>query len=426
MTDDVPENGFRAGAVLLAYRCVAEIVRVVAFAGTPFWPARWRVKERLHPPPSPFPKGGNEEVIWMHAASLGECKGLWALARALRTPGVRFVLTANTDAGLAFLREAVARDPEAHRLYAAPAPLDHPRIARRFLEAFRVRALVTFEVELWPHRFLAAQRAGVQVLWVSARWNARARRRYGIASAAARRVLREIAWTQAQSPEDADALRRAGCPRVETGADLRGLQYLDLRPADAAPGSSGRRGVAFVSFHARELPTLVAMMREAPEDGPVFVFPRKLREIAAFRDALASLGFALHSENPSAARRIVDRFGLVGIALREARFAVVGGSFAEGIGGHNLWEPWLAGCRVAIGPRHENQAWLAQRLRAAGILRVIDAPGAWRSFLAEPDAAEEGNASARLEGQVRSELSNAVASVRERLVEALSTRRAGI
>jgi 3-deoxy-D-manno-octulosonic-acid transferase len=361
----------------------------------------------------------------MHAASLGECKGLWALARALRDQGADFVLTANTALGLDFLRAEIARDPEAApgtRIRAEIAPLDHPCIARKFLATHQARALVIFEVELWPHWLLAARRAGVPVLWVSARWNARARRRYGRFPAAARRVLGSVAWMQAQSEEDADALRRAGCARVEVGGDLRGLQYRDAFATVATPRPArARNGIAFVSFHARELPALVPMARGADNENPLIVFPRKVGEFPAFLSALAPLGFVAHSRDPRAPCRVVDAFGLVGETLLDVRGAVVGGSFAdaEPIGGHNLWEPLLAGCRVAIGPHHANQAWLAERLRAAGLLRVIRGAAEWRAFLAEDAPSDAEVAAAR---EACRALENPVARLRERLADAMNSR----
>jgi 3-deoxy-D-manno-octulosonic-acid transferase len=259
------------------------------------------------------------------------------------------------------------------------------------------------------------------VLWLSARWNARARRRYGLFPAAARRVLQRVAWTQAQSERDADALRRAGCARVEVGGDLRGLPYLaENETAPPAAPWAERSGAAFVSFHANELPALVPMIREAREGSPLIVFPRKPREFPSFLAALAPLGFVAHSTDPRAARRVVDRFGLVGETLRNVRIAAVGGSFGTSrrIGGHNLWEPLLAGCRTAMGPHHENQAWLAARMQAAGNLRIVHGATEWADFLAD-DRVRTG--SENLAREARATLEKAARKVLERVAEAINS-----
>jgi 3-deoxy-D-manno-octulosonic-acid transferase len=251
------------------------------------------------------------------------------------------------------------------------APLDHPRVVRRFLRAHDVRALVLFELELWPHFAREARRAGRPVLWISAltpRWAPRA-------------VLENIDWTLAQTEADAARLRAAGAGDVETGADLRGLHYLEearLEEArraelrDAPDPKEARAGIALVSLHADELPGILPALSRARDDIPLFVFPRKTDSLPAFRAALKPLGFEPESVNPRAARQIVDRFGLVGGTLARCRAAVIGGSFAPH-GGHNLWEPLRAGVTTVIGPWHESQRYLAEKLEAAGLLKILPA-----------------------------------------------------
>lgn len=385
--------------VLWAFRFLAALEGIAhALTGRTLWPARWRLDERLFIPSSPEDARTNAGTIWLHAASLGEAKGLWAFAQILRrrlneeqgegNTGPRFLFTTNTVAGLGFLNGALEEAGDG-RQAARLAPPDHPRVAKAFLRAYDVRALVFFEVELWPHWIAATRnkkgRANVPSLWISARLTERARRRYAgnpLFAGAFRRVLRDITWIQTQTEEEEHALRRLGARDVVTGGDLRGLHYLAglhstaterLRsPADQNPA---RRGIAFVSLHAHELPVLLPEIRKAataPPENPVFVFPRRLEECSSFLRALAPLGFSLHSKNPLATRVIVDAFGRVGEALSQVRTAVIGGSFGAStrIGGHNLWEPLLAGTFIVIGPHHGSQAYLARRLETAGLLRV--------------------------------------------------------
>jgi 3-deoxy-D-manno-octulosonic-acid transferase len=332
--------------------------------GENLWPARWRPSERLGLPRlAPGPR------LWLHAASLGECKGLWAFARTLSSLPCGFVLTANTVEARDFLRARAAEAEDPERWHARLAPPDHPRCVRRFLEAVGARGLVLFEVELWPNFIRESRRANLPVFWISARLTRRAGRRYGRLRSAWRVTLRDIAWTQAHGAREAEALRSSGCEPVEVGGDLRGLSYLDAAPRE--PGArevAAREGFAFVSFHADELDALKKLVANTRE--PVYVLPRKPGEFARFASELAPLGFEPVSKNPRAARQIVDAFGRTGEILARVRGAVVGGSFS-GHGGHNLWEPLAAGVPAAIGPRHESQEYLAARLDAQGLLRVV-------------------------------------------------------
>jgi 3-deoxy-D-manno-octulosonic-acid transferase len=329
-------------------------------------PPRWRPSERLTLPRlAPGPR------LWLHAASLGECKGLWAFAQTLSSLPCGFVLTANTVEARDYLRARAADTEAPSRWHARLAPPDHPRVVRRFLEACGVRGLVLFEVELWPHFIRESRRGNIPVFWISARLTRRAARRYGLFPAAMREILRGIDWTQTHGMREAEALENYGCDPVEVGGDLRGLAYLDaapLEPSVDGAREAGREGFAFVSFHADELGALKKLVANTRE--PVYVLPRKAGEFARFASELAPLGFEPVSANPGATRQIVDAFGRTDEILARVRGAVVGGSFSDH-GGHNLWEPLAAGVPAAIGPRHESQEYLAARLDAQGLLRVV-------------------------------------------------------
>jgi 3-deoxy-D-manno-octulosonic-acid transferase len=337
-------------------------------SGRNLWPVRWRLAERLD---TGAAKDTSENTIWLHAASLGECKGLWAIAQILRAgipAETRILLTTNTTTGLDFLRAQIAANPLPENVSARLAPLDHPRLVGSFLRANNVRALVLFEVELWPHWIFAARRESVPVFWISARLTARARRRYAgnaLLAAALRRVLGGIKWVQAQTEEDAAALRGLGGRNVEVGGDLRGLYYLKDSARTAADEAEAlRRGTAFVSIHAQELTALVPRITAVDTEQPILIFPRKMEELPRFVAALTPHGFMLHSHDPNAPRVIVDTFGRVSETLARVRTAVIGGSYLpdDRIGGHNLWEPLLSGARVEIGPQHANQLYLARAL----------------------------------------------------------------
>lgn len=377
--------------MLRIYRALWEpalvLARIAAWmesvAGGNLWPAHWRLTDRLGGTPATRDAPGTADAasfgaahaaspaIWLHAASLGECKGMWAFAQTLRDLPARFVLTANTVAGLDFLESRIAGDTGPDRWRTRIAPLDHPRVVERFVQTFGIRALLLFEVELWPHFMAGVRSAGGPVFWVSARLSARARRRIDWFPGTFRALLRQVDWAQTQTEGEAEILRDYGRANAEAGADLRGLHYVAHASAGLAGNIpwSGRRGAAFVSFHADELPALVPLLASAGNGFPLHVLPRRAGDLPAFRKALEPAGFELHSARPRGDRVLVDSFGRVAETLARCRVAVIGGSFAPH-GGHNFWEPVAAGTWMIAGPHHENQEYLASKLRDAGLLRV--------------------------------------------------------
>lgn len=339
-------------------------------AGLKLFP-RWRLAERLG---RRWKAPSDQPSIWMHAASLGECKGLWALAQSLQDLPASFIMTANTTTGLEFLSRQIESSKEPQRWMATLAPFDHPRIVQRFLDRFQIKGLLLFEVELWPHFILTARKNEMLVFWVSARLTPKAHHRYAKFPGAMEAVLGALTWTQTQSDKEAQTLQGCGCKSVDVGGDLRGLHYLNAAaPKKETRVWKDREGIAFLSLHAAEIPRLLSAIESRSKDASVCVFPRKMEELALFQNVLKPLGFALHSRSPENRLIIVDSFGKVGEFLQRCHTAVIGGSFISR-GGHNLWEPLAAGVSMIVGPHHWNQDYLVRKLEAARLLKLSNAP----------------------------------------------------
>lgn len=86
--------------------------------------------------------------LWLHAASNGELASARPILDALRRarPDLPVVITCNSASGV--------RLAQSWGLAARLAPLDLCWVTRRFLRNWDVRAHVTMESELWPHRVL--------------------------------------------------------------------------------------------------------------------------------------------------------------------------------------------------------------------------------------------------------------------------------
>ncbi len=350
-------------------------------------PRNWRVTER-------FAEGGSgteaAPALWLHCASLGEAKGMWAFALSL-VEAESLVLTATTATGTDFLEKqcrsfATREGPYPRRMRACMAPLDHPAVVSRFLERYRVRGLCLYEMELWPHYLSACSARGLKIVLVSARITAKAAARYRRFGSIGARLLDELAWIQTQTESDGERFRALTKVDVLTGFDFKAAHYLDAAltetgahprfrsssPSFPPPLPIAQR-FAFVSLHLSELHLLLPGLVLLGQRFGLMVFPRHMSQVRAFRRLLEPLGFADHSRDPNARHLLVDSLGLVGPLLRQCHSAFVGGSFVRA-GCHNLWEPVAAGAKIYLGPNLENQEAWAGLLRDRGIAEVLGDP----------------------------------------------------
>jgi 3-deoxy-D-manno-octulosonic-acid transferase len=315
-----------------------------------------RLGERLGRASLPRPEG---RLVWIHGASVGESLSHLPLTErwARERPDVRLLVTSGTRTAAALM--AARLPPGALHQY---APIDAPGAARRFLDHWRPELGVFVESELWPNLLGAARARGVRLALLGARISEASARRWDRAPAAARAVLGLFDLIWAQDFETRDWIEAHGA-RVSGRFDLkRAAAPLPCDPAalerlQAAVG--GRTVVAAASTHAGEeaiiaaaaralepRPLLVVVPRH-PERGPAVEAELKA---AGWRTALRSRGEA---PGPDVEAYVADTLGELGLIYRAADVVVMGGSFVEGLKGHNPLEPARLGRAVVSGPHVE-------------------------------------------------------------------------
>ena len=329
-----------------------------------------RVGERLGHASAPRPAG---PLVWLHAVSVGESVSLLPLIERLATE--RADLTLLVTSGTRASAEVLARRLPARAIHQY-APLDTPRAVERFLDHWRPDAGLFVESELWPNLILGARERGARLALISARMTERSARAWRSRPAAARAILGAFELILAQdSAVEARLtglggrvagrlnLKRLGAP---LGADA--AEVADLRRAIGE-----RRVVLALSTHAPEEQLIAGAVRPLTPEPLLIVAPRHPVRGAEIGRGLAERRLARRSGGePLTAETeiyLADTLGEVGMLLRLADVAVVGGSFGRGIGGHNPLEPARLGVPVVTGPDVANFSDIYAEMIAAGAAR---------------------------------------------------------
>jgi len=331
----------------------------------------WRMRERLR---GPWPEG---PCLWMHGASLGECRMLLGLLGCLKESGMwagPVVLSTQKAEIVAFLS---SRAPSGCTV--VMAPLDLPWVRRAFWNRARPWALVLGENELWPGWLREARFRNTPVALVSGRFH----RLFPGAD------LGGLQFASMQTEGDLARLRRSRSWRMQNsslvGGDWKNLSAA-LTPTRAGDLSRAI-GLLLVSVHREEWAALLPVILEAVATSKrVVLVPRLLEEAVFFRARLAEAGLMVESwpDSSPACVAVVDVFGLVGELVRVSRVAFVGGSFCR-VGVHDFWEPLRAGCEVWVGENLSPHGELLESMILAGIVgRVRRGDAAPRSFVADP------------------------------------------
>ena len=293
-----------------------------------------------------------ERRLWFHACSFGEVKALEAVVAMLDEP---VNVTVVTDTGYEAAGEIAAE--------------------RRFLPfeiflPFWIRpqkALVVLEAELWYMLFYTAKKRGMPVFLLNARISDRSYRRYLFFRRFYRRIFENIDIVFAQSQKDKKRLEALGAKRVEVTGNIKA--YRPLKPKMQLPKPEGET-VVLASTHEKEEALLLSHLR-LYQGRRVIVVPRhpeRFEAVGQLLEKIAAqkgLSFARFSQDATLTQDIVlvDKMGVLVDIYAIADVVVLGGSFIDGIGGHNPLEPAHFGVKLISGKYIFNQEALFPMVR---------------------------------------------------------------
>lgn len=340
-----------------------------------------RLHERLGRPAAARPQG---PLVWLHGVSVGESLSLLPLIDAIRTarPDLALLVTSGTVTSAEVLAR---RLPEGviHQF----APVDAPGAAARFLDHWRPGAALFVESELWPNLIGAAAARGVRLALLSARMTEASARGWARAPATAKALLAAFDLVLPQDDATAERLAALGA-RVSGRLNLKRLTAPppvdDELAAELKAGIGARKAVLAASTHPGEEAVIAKAFQDAGTDIPsvLLVAPRHPDRGPQVAAELAALGFVVArraAREPLTTQTtayVADTLGELGAFYAAADVVVMGGSFIDGVGGHNPLEAAQVGAALVTGPHVANAQSLYDAMFAeAAAIPARDAAG---------------------------------------------------
>ncbi len=335
---------------------------------------------------SPFMQPG--VAIWVHGASVGEIRAAAPLVQALHRnhPDRPILVTTFTATGRRHARQLFG-----DKVMVSLMPYDLPFFVSRWLNCTKPAVAIIMETEIWPNLYAACAKRGIPLLLVSARMSARAFERYSRWSfrSITRGALRQATVIAAQTSADAERFRALGAD--EARLSVMGNLKFDISVGEdmVASGKALReklfgKATVLVAGSTRdgEEPLLLAAFRKLLETQPNSVLvlaPRHPERANAVAAAISAAGFSFRrrsaGDEPLKAGEVllVDLLGQLMKFFAAGDVAFVGGTLVP-VGGHNLLEPAALGLPVLAGPHLENVRDVAEMMREAGALTLVQDP----------------------------------------------------
>lgn len=324
-------------------------------------------------------------LVWIHAASVGESLSVLPLIEVAlaRRPDANILVTTGTVTSAQLLEQRLPA-----RAFHQFAPLDAPRIIRRFLSYWKPDLVLWVESELWPNTLRALEARSIATVLINARLSDRSFARWQRWPRMTRVMLRTFSLGLAPTRDMATRLTALGMRRVKVVGNLKGAA--DVLAHDESALASLRAEIGarpvFVAASTHEgedamIAAAIATARITHEDLLSIVVPRhpERGEAVAQHFQSAGLGVAQRSKGEaitdSCAVYVADTIGELGLFYRVSDVVFMGGSHVSH-GGQNPFEAARLERAVAHGPHVFNFREAYGALHDAGAaVEAADAGG---------------------------------------------------
>lgn len=315
-----------------------------------------------------------DDVIWIHAASLGEYEQGLPILEELRSkyPNCKLLLTFFSPSGFEIRKNTAAADIVTY------LPLDSQKKVTGFLDAARPKLALFIKYEIWPNYLFQLCERKIPILLVSALFKADQIyfKWYG---GFMRNTLTSFYHLYVQNDASKHLLQSIGLENCTVTGDTRFDRVLRILEMDNRLGFMDafcQNSKCFVagSTWPEDEKLIVDYINSTTGELKFVIAPHTIKKEAILRLQQGinkpTITYTEHNEEAllSANVLILDTIGILTKVYSYAGIAYVGGGFATGL--HNTLEPAVFGIPVVIGPNYSGFLEAEELVALGGMLPV--------------------------------------------------------
>lgn len=304
-----------------------------------------------------FKIGDSKNIIWVHAASLGEAEQALPIIEKLKARDAesKILLSFFSPSGYENFKGHPAVD------FCCYLPIDSPSNARDFVELLNPKLAIFIKYEIWVHYFKMLSKSKVPFFLTSALFREdqfyfkKPYRQFFLP------VLQKVNHIMVQNESSLKLLKKNGLEKVSICGETRIDRVLKLRELEFSD--------AVLESFTSEKPILItgstwpieeAMIKEFLSKHPslkIILAPHDISEshISAIQELFSSFKLSLYSHGANCSDSqvlVIDNIGLLSRIYRYADIAFIGGGFGKGL--HSTIEASVYGLPVIFGPLHQS------------------------------------------------------------------------
>jgi len=306
----------------------------------------------------------NKKVIWLHAVSVGETKAASSLVRKIKEdyPDSYLIVSSTTNTGHKEAKKSLSLADEFVFF-----PIDFSWTVKKLLKKIKPSLVIFVESDFWYNFLKQSKQLGAKTCLVSGKISQKSLNRFKNISSFARKMFSFFDVICTQSDLHSRRFLELGLDssKVKTSGDLKfdnipkALSLEEkLKWKNLFKIKDEDLVITIGSTHSPEEEMLLDAFSELLKQKhslKLLLVPRHPERFKAVAQMLKKKGYAFSQfskkENIEDTQiLLIDTMGFLNTCYQLSNLAIVGGSFTEKVGGHNVLEPIFFNVPVFFGP----------------------------------------------------------------------------
>ena len=325
----------------------------------------------------------NINLIWFHAASIGEFKSILPIIKRLDTlpQNLEFLITTNTYSSGKLAKEELKKFKNVHHRF---FPFDVEFLIKNFLEKWKPNKILLVDSEIWPNLIINANKLNIPIALINARITPKSFKRWIRFPKVAKKIFSMFELCLASNLETKKFLEKLSAKNIYFHGNIKLIDNINEQNIENVNNFfiKKRFWIAASTHNGEEIFSLKAHaeIRKKYNDIVTVLAPRHIDRAHYIKELSEGLGFntQLLNKNEKILEGkeiiIVNSFGDLNIYFKFAKSVFIGKSIIKKLkndSGQNPIDAAKLNCKIYHGPFVNNFKDIYEILKINNISKEI-------------------------------------------------------
>lgn len=342
-----------------------------------------RYKEKIFSSSFNVSRKDNTELLWFHAASIGELGSIIPIVEDLNSHSkLEFLITTTTLSSSNFAHKEFANYKNIHHRF---LPLDIPFLIEKFLNYWMPKAIFLVDSEIWPNLILEINKNKIPLALINARITNKSFKRWNFFLRTSKKIFSLINLSLTSNEETKEYLYKFNVKNVHHYGNIKlanKIKETNLKNLNKRILNNNKFWFAASTHHGEEILCLKVHLnlKKKFQKMITIIAPRHISRVEEIKRLCTDFKLSsqiLDKEDTIQDDKeiiIINSFGVLNNYFKYSKSTFIGKSTIKNLkndGGQNPIDAAKLGCKIYHGPYVYNFQEIYQILKENNISKII-------------------------------------------------------